>query len=58
MLPTLLFLAQVPMKALTADEPRLDSEPTSILTLLLGVLFVILALVTMFKLSKRNQIQE
>ncbi|MCL2646161.1 MAG: hypothetical protein FWD61_04040 [Phycisphaerales bacterium] len=52
------FLAQLPAKALPADEPGIKPEPSSVLTLLLGVFFCVFVLFITFKASRRNQVNE
>ena len=52
------LLAQLPAKALPSDEPRIVPEPSSILTLLLGLFFCLFVLLIAFKTSKRNYVQE
>ena len=52
------FLAQIPIDAVTSGEPRIDPEPSSILTLLLGGLFCVFVLIFTFKTPRRNYVQE
>jgi hypothetical protein len=56
-LSILLPLAQIPVRALSPDEPRF-TESSSIPTLLLGTLLVVFAILVAFKVARRNQVKE
>jgi hypothetical protein len=47
-------LAQIPENALSAGAPRIASQPSSVLPLLLGALLIVFILILTFKTSSRN----
>ena len=57
-LAVLSSLAQISTKALSAGEPRISDEPSSVFILLLGGLFCFLVLFFAFKTAKRNHVNE